>query len=348
MERSWLIRTKNNHILGPVTKGKIQELISSGNIKGDDEICSGNGYWIYVREQDLVAKYIFGDEPQSFNPVQEAEQTPITEFVESDADLDSDQVENILSPEISNSKEEQTSNDAVSGISNSDLANMSVPTDVIGDSELFEFEDNNEEDQAEITEEVFDIESNQVSDELELDVSSPETTGELDLNPEKNDVDAVLELEASRHDEDDIIDEADLKEEQEVEARQFQEISKEDLKNETDNDVEIEEYANSTEEEQEAPTTRAPVKAGGAKKKVKENLATEKKSFRSIVMIYLLAFLVLAIAVLAYMNKKVILENVKDIVLSQVTPQAHAQVELIDSKKKSGLKSQPLIMNSTK
>ncbi len=75
MNKDWLIRTKNNHILGPVSKDKIKELISNGSIKGDDEICSGNGFWIYIREQDLVAKHIFEDNPQSFNPVQEAQAT---------------------------------------------------------------------------------------------------------------------------------------------------------------------------------------------------------------------------------------------------------------------------------
>lgn len=73
MIKNWLIRTKNNHILGPVSREKIRELISNGSIKGDDEICSGNGYWIHVREQDLIAKFVMGDEPQPFNPVQEAE-----------------------------------------------------------------------------------------------------------------------------------------------------------------------------------------------------------------------------------------------------------------------------------
>lgn len=72
MKKNWLIRTKNNHILGPVSKDKIKELIQKGSIKGDDEICSGNGYWFFIREQDLVAKYVFGDNIQDFNPVQEA------------------------------------------------------------------------------------------------------------------------------------------------------------------------------------------------------------------------------------------------------------------------------------
>lgn len=73
MEKNWLIRTKNNHILGPVSKEKVRELVNNGSIKGDDEICSGNGYWFYVRETDLVEKYLNGEDDQEFNPVSEAE-----------------------------------------------------------------------------------------------------------------------------------------------------------------------------------------------------------------------------------------------------------------------------------
>lgn len=73
MDKTWLIRTKNNHILGPVTKNKVRELIEKGSIKGEDEVCNGNGYWFYVREKDLINKYILGDIPQGFNPVSEAD-----------------------------------------------------------------------------------------------------------------------------------------------------------------------------------------------------------------------------------------------------------------------------------
>ena len=72
MEKNWLIRTKNNHILGPVSKAKVKELIANGSLKGDDEICSGNGYWLFIREKDLVDKYVHGDLIQDFNPVCEA------------------------------------------------------------------------------------------------------------------------------------------------------------------------------------------------------------------------------------------------------------------------------------
>ena len=56
MEKNWLIRTKNNHILGPVSKQKVRDLLDKGAIKGDDELCSGNGYWFYVREKKLIEK----------------------------------------------------------------------------------------------------------------------------------------------------------------------------------------------------------------------------------------------------------------------------------------------------
>lgn len=74
-EKNWLIRTKSNHILGPVSLDKIRELLTSESIKGDDEICSGNGFWFYVRESDLVNEFIHDRKKQCFNPVQEAEKS---------------------------------------------------------------------------------------------------------------------------------------------------------------------------------------------------------------------------------------------------------------------------------
>jgi hypothetical protein len=72
MGKNWLIRTKSNHILGPVSKDKVVELYQNGSIKADDEICSGNGYWFFIRESDLVDKYLLGSQTQSFNPISEA------------------------------------------------------------------------------------------------------------------------------------------------------------------------------------------------------------------------------------------------------------------------------------
>ena len=72
MEKNWLIRTKSNHILGPVSKEKVNELYQNGSIKQDDEICSGNGYWFFIRESDLVERYLLGNSTQTFNPMSEA------------------------------------------------------------------------------------------------------------------------------------------------------------------------------------------------------------------------------------------------------------------------------------
>lgn len=83
MGKNWLIRTKSNHILGPVSKEKVLELYQNGSIKPDDEICSGNGYWFYIRESDLVEKYLKGHSSQSFNPISEAKDvltSPAPEF----------------------------------------------------------------------------------------------------------------------------------------------------------------------------------------------------------------------------------------------------------------------------
>ncbi|MFY7994530.1 MAG: hypothetical protein ACOVP4_14630 [Bacteriovoracaceae bacterium] len=72
MNKNWLIRTKSNHILGPVSKDKVIELYKNGSIKGDDEVCSANGFWFFIREKDLIEKYLLGNKSQTFNPISEA------------------------------------------------------------------------------------------------------------------------------------------------------------------------------------------------------------------------------------------------------------------------------------
>lgn len=71
MEKNWLIRTHSNQILGPVTKEKIVELFNKSALSDLDEVCTGNGYWFFVRETELVQKFVFGNEVQGFNPVTE-------------------------------------------------------------------------------------------------------------------------------------------------------------------------------------------------------------------------------------------------------------------------------------
>lgn len=70
--KSWLIRTSNNYIFGPLSKNKIVELYENGSLQPDDEICSGNGFWFYIKEEELIQKYLMGETKQDFNPVSEA------------------------------------------------------------------------------------------------------------------------------------------------------------------------------------------------------------------------------------------------------------------------------------
>jgi len=71
-QKNWLVRTKSNFLLGPISKQKLIELIESGSVLQDDEVSSGNGHWFFFRELEFVNRYIFGNEIQSFNPVSEA------------------------------------------------------------------------------------------------------------------------------------------------------------------------------------------------------------------------------------------------------------------------------------
>jgi len=71
-DKNWLIRTHQRQILGPVSKSKLIEFVKKGALAPEDEIASGNGYWFSIREKDLLEKYLFGDMPQTFNPISEA------------------------------------------------------------------------------------------------------------------------------------------------------------------------------------------------------------------------------------------------------------------------------------
>ncbi len=68
-ERSWLIRTRSNKILGPVSRKKVIELLEKGSLRSGDEISSSSGYWFFVNEEELLKKYIYEGNIQSSNPL---------------------------------------------------------------------------------------------------------------------------------------------------------------------------------------------------------------------------------------------------------------------------------------
>ena len=111
MGKNWLIRTKSNHILGPISKEKVVELYQNGSIKADDEICSGNGYWFFIREIDLVNKYLLGSHPQSFNPISEAKDILTSKATEiSDHGVEKDDITIIGGVNLSDLKAENLDN----------------------------------------------------------------------------------------------------------------------------------------------------------------------------------------------------------------------------------------------
>ena len=66
---------KDDRIFGPVSKEKVIELYQDGAIADEDEVCAGNGYWFFIREQELLQRYLLGEEEQPFNPLSEAKVT---------------------------------------------------------------------------------------------------------------------------------------------------------------------------------------------------------------------------------------------------------------------------------
>ncbi len=54
----FLVRTKSNHLLGPINRSKINELLRNKLLREDDEICYKNSFWFFVKEKDLFNDFI--------------------------------------------------------------------------------------------------------------------------------------------------------------------------------------------------------------------------------------------------------------------------------------------------
>jgi hypothetical protein len=98
--KNWLIRTKSNHLLGPISRDKLLELIQAGTIRPEDEVCSANGFWIYVRETELVRRHVFEQVPQTFNPITEAKTVLKNKKLEGDVNPEGQVIEALSVPEI--------------------------------------------------------------------------------------------------------------------------------------------------------------------------------------------------------------------------------------------------------
>ncbi len=79
MEKNWLIRTEQKQITGPLGKNEIIKIVEEKLLGDEDEICPGNGFWIFIRESDLLCLYLYGDAIAPFNPISEAASIVTTE-----------------------------------------------------------------------------------------------------------------------------------------------------------------------------------------------------------------------------------------------------------------------------
>jgi hypothetical protein len=116
MGKNWLIRTKSNHILGPVSKEKVLELYHNGSIKSDDEICSGNGYWFFIRENDLVDRFLLGTDSQGFNPISEAKDVLTATENTPEREATRDDITIVGGIDLKKIKEVQTSSPTVASV----------------------------------------------------------------------------------------------------------------------------------------------------------------------------------------------------------------------------------------
>lgn len=64
----WLIRTTDNWIAGPYTKEQIKEMILSGKLSPQDEICAANHYWISIHERDEIKLQLGIEPPPALSP----------------------------------------------------------------------------------------------------------------------------------------------------------------------------------------------------------------------------------------------------------------------------------------
>ena len=73
IDKTWLIRTFDKKILGPVGRDKLINLMRDNKLSESDEVCPGNHHWVYVKERDLLAKMLEAPEISEHLPPENKE-----------------------------------------------------------------------------------------------------------------------------------------------------------------------------------------------------------------------------------------------------------------------------------
>lgn len=113
--RTWLIRTTNNKILGPLTEKKLKVLVEKGSLEPNDEICSENGYWVFIREEALVKRYLYEGKKQGFNPIYHEydNEIDLSELAANDVGGDELEIENFAREDHADEDQEDESLSAI-------------------------------------------------------------------------------------------------------------------------------------------------------------------------------------------------------------------------------------------
>jgi hypothetical protein len=57
----WLVRTSQNLIAGPYSRDQVRQMILSGQLRAQDEVCRSNHYWIQLHEREEVSSELGAD-----------------------------------------------------------------------------------------------------------------------------------------------------------------------------------------------------------------------------------------------------------------------------------------------
>ena len=73
MSQDWLVRTEKNRVIGPFSKKILQEMVTSGKLSPQDEVCESTRFWIPLHNKEellenlgvSLPKVLDEEEPQT-------------------------------------------------------------------------------------------------------------------------------------------------------------------------------------------------------------------------------------------------------------------------------------------
>jgi hypothetical protein len=84
----WLVRTAKNVLSGPYPKETLSQMVLSGELSSQDEVCENGHYWIYLHEREEVARQLGINLPKPpKNPDEETTETQTQTQTQTETDM---------------------------------------------------------------------------------------------------------------------------------------------------------------------------------------------------------------------------------------------------------------------